>query len=155
MPMQSPITVNAHPNTLAEVPASPADQEALTQLLEQLQAVQSVNRQMQAQNQQIQAQLLQLQAQLNNHQQAPRSRPLPPVPQGNSDYSNYVRLGFRALKWLFLFLVGFSITCVVSASLRAPEVVATLTSLMSLLLTPMVVLTLCIIIGCAILESLR
>jgi len=155
MPMQSPITVNAHLNTGAAVPASSADQEALTQLLEQLQVVQSVNQQMQAQNQQIQAQLFQLQAQLNAQKQASRSRSFQPVPLSNSDHSNYIRLGFRALKWLFLFLVGFSIACVVSASLRAPEVVATLTSLMSLLLAPMVVLTLCIIIGCAILESLR
>lgn len=142
MQMQSPSTVSSPQSNWSELnpDLSPA---ALTQMLEQ----------MQAQNQQIQAQLHQLQAQLNAQKSAGRSRPVPAQPP--SDYSSYVRLGFRALKWLFLFLVGFSIACVVSASLRAPEVVATLTSLMSLLLAPMVVLTLCIIIGCAILESLR
>lgn len=159
MPTLSPESFNTPQSHLSSMPnvSHPDSHEALSLLVEQLKAVQSVNQQMQAQNQQMQEQLFRLQEQLNERDRTQSVRPArayqPPV--AGSDYSNYVRLGFRALKWLFLFLVGFSIACIVSASLQAPEVVDALISLMSMILAPLIVLTLCIIIGCAVLESVR
>lgn len=135
--------------------AQPADSqpsqkdEEIALLTEQLRA-------MHAANQQMQAQLQRLQQQLND-----RDRPIAPMrpiqlsTENASDYSTVVRLGFKALKWLFLFLIGFSIACVVSASLQAPQVLETLISLMSMILAPLIVLTLCVMAGAAILESLK
>lgn len=125
------------------------DAEAITQLTAQLQA-------MEARNQQMQVQLSRLQQQLEDRDRAQMpSRPIQITSDTANDYSMVVRLGFKALKWLFLFLIGFSIACVVSASLQASQVLSALTNLMSLILAPLIVLTLCVMIGAAVLESLK
>ncbi|MDX2240228.1 MAG: hypothetical protein NW224_06050 [Leptolyngbyaceae cyanobacterium bins.302] len=125
------------------------DAETIARLTEQLHA-------MQFSNQQMQAQLQRMQQQLEEHDRVkPPTRPMPITPETANDYSTVIRLGFKALKWLFLFLIGFSIACVVSASLQAEPVLAALISLMSMILAPLIVLTLCVLIGAAVLESLK
>jgi len=125
------------------------DAETIAQLTEQLQA-------MRVNNQQMEAQLRQLQRQLEERDRAQMpNRPIQISLESENDYSTVARMGFKALKWLFLFLVGFSIACVVSASLQLPQVLGALTSLISLVLAPLIVLTLCVLAGTAILESLK
>ncbi len=104
----------------------------------------------------MQPQLTQLQQQLNECDRKNfASNRTQFVVEPANDYSTVIKLGFKALKWLFLFLVGFSIAYIVSASLPAPQVLSALTSLISLILTPLIVLTLCIMASSAILESLK
>jgi uncharacterized coiled-coil protein SlyX len=125
------------------------DAETIAKLTAQLQA-------MQFSNQQMQAQLQRLQQQLEDRDRiTPPTRPIQITPDGGNEYSTVVRLGFKALKWLFLFLIGFSIACVVSASLQAQPVLTALITLMSMILAPLIVLTLCVMIGAALLESLK
>lgn len=122
--------------------------DAIAILTEQLKAAQTAN-------QQLQAQLYWLQQQMEQRDRTVPNRPMPFAPEIPNDYSTVVRLSFKALKWLFLFLVGFSIACVVSASLQAPQVLETLTTLMSMILAPLIVLILCVMVGAAVLESLK
>lgn len=137
-----------HPHNRVS-PMAQNDAETIAHLTAQLQA-------MEARNQQMQAQLQRLQHQLEERDRAQMpNRPIQITPESANDYSNIVRMGFKALKWLFLFLFGFSIACVVSASLQAPQVLAALISLMSMILAPLIVLTLCVIAGAAMLESLK
>lgn len=125
------------------------DAETIARLTEQL-------RVMQSDNQQLQAQLHQMQQQLEDRDRTqPPTRPLQVTSDTANDYSTVVRLSFRALKWLFLFLIGFAIACVVAASLQAQPALAALISLMSMILAPLIVLTLCVMIGAAIVESLK
>lgn len=112
-------------------------------------------RTMQSANQQMQAQLLRLQQQLEERDRPRMQRPIQISSENSSDYSTIVRLGFRALKWLFLFLIGFAIACVVSASLQASQVLDALISLMSTILAPLIVLILCVMAAAAIVESLK
>ena len=147
MPSLSPQRFQ-HPHHSA-IPMVPNNAETIAQLTAQLQAMQSSN-------QQMQAQLQYLQQQLEERERAKMpTRPIQISPETANDYSTVVRLGFKALKWLFLFLIGFSIACVVSASLQVPHVLAALISLMSMILAPLIVLTLCVMAGAAILESLK
>ncbi len=74
---------------------------------------------------------------------------------GLGRYSLIVNLAFRVLSWLFLFVMGFAIALIVSASLNAGAVVNTLLELIKLCLPPLAVLALCIIATTAILESLK
>jgi hypothetical protein len=125
------------------------DVDTIAQLTAQLQT-------MHAHNQQMQAQLSRMQQQLEARDRFDMpNRPIQITSESAHDYSTIVRLSFKALKWLFLFLIGFSIACVVSASLQAPQVLAALISLMSMILAPLIVLTLCVMVGTAILESLK
>ena len=64
-------------------------------------------------------------------------------------------LAFHATKWLFLFLLGFCLAYVFSASLNAVFVVQMLSSLLSLALVPLVVLTFGTIAIAAFLESIK
>ncbi len=152
MPSLSPQNFPRSQNEIAQLlnpQQAPNDSAEIARLTEQLRA-------MHLENQQMQVQLQRMQQQLNE-----RDRPLAPTrpiqisTENANDYSTVVRLGFKALKWLFLFLIGFSIACVVSASLKAPQVLETLISLMSMILAPLIVLTLCVMVGAAILESLK
>lgn len=130
-------------------PKTQDDAETIAKLTAQLQA-------MQFNNQQMQAQLQHLQQQLEYRDRVkPPARPVHITPDSAHEYSTVVRLGFKALKWLFLFLIGFSIACVVSASLQAQPVLSALITLMSMILAPLIVLTLCVMIGAALLESLK
>lgn len=158
------------PATVPQRPASPQGQnpqlsdasnmsqtqtasDAIASLTEQLKAAQATNQQLQAQLYQLQQEMTQ--QRVDQRDRAVPTRPLQPIPELPNDYSTVVRLGFKALKWLFLFLVGFSIACVVSASLQAPQVLDTLISLMSMIIAPLIVLILCVMAGAAILESLK
>ncbi len=133
---------------------STQDTATIAYLTEQLQIAQ-------AHNQHLETQLHWLQQQLENRDRANRERdnlpnqPLNLSPDAFQTYSGVVRLGFRALKWLFLFLMGFSVACVLSASLQAQSVLTVLMGLVSMTLVPLVLLTLCILLGVAILESLK
>jgi hypothetical protein len=122
--------------------------EAVAKLIEQMRTMQNAN-------QQMQAQLLRLQQQLEERDRVRIQRPIQIGNESSNDYSTVVRLGFRALKWLFLFLIGFAIACVVSASLQAPQVLQALMSLISTIVVPLIVLILCVMVGAAIVESLR
>ncbi|MDX2232777.1 MAG: hypothetical protein NW220_24315 [Leptolyngbyaceae cyanobacterium bins.349] len=148
MPSLSPQKLQYPHNSAMPMAASDADK--IAQLTAQLQAMQSSNQQMQMQLQQLQLQLIEE----RDRGQKP-NRLVQLTSETAQDYSVVVRLGFRALKWLFLFLIGFSIACVVSASLGATPVLATLNGLISIILAPLIVLTLCVMIGVAILESLK
>jgi hypothetical protein len=139
--------VSAVPNEDNLFMRSPFSPEEMAQQLEQMQRTQ--------------AQLLQaiyiMQHRINEGiilGQKP-GRPLPAWEETPNDYSLIVRMGFRTLRWLFLFLIGFLIACVMSASLQAKPVVDTLLSIMPAMLPPLIVLTLCVIAGAAILESLK
>ena len=70
-------------------------------------------------------------------------------------YSPPVKLAFSAIRWLFLFLLGFSLACIFSASLNAPQVVTLLLQLFSVCLKPLVVLTFCSVAIAVFLESLK
>lgn len=129
----------------AQLRSSP---EEVARLKEQMRTMQNAN-------QQMQAQLLRLQQQLEERDRLKIHRPVQVGNESSNDYSIVVKLGFRALKWLFLFLVGFAIACVVSASLQAPQVLQALISLISTILTPLIVLILCVMAGAAIVESLK
>jgi hypothetical protein len=122
--------------------------EAFARLLEQMRSMQSAN-------QQMRDQLLRLQQQLEDRDRFKVPPPAQVENGGSSDYSTVVRLGFRALKWLFLFLIGFAIACVVSATLQAPGVLQALISLMSTIMAPLIVLILCVMIAAALFESLK
>lgn len=128
---------------------TPQDAATIAHLTEQLQAMRSSNQQMEAQLRQLQQQL-----EARDRVQMP-TRPIQLTPETTGDYSAVVRLGFKALKWLFLFLIGFSIACVVAASLQVPQVLSALTNLMSLILAPLIVLTLCVMVGSVVLESMK
>jgi hypothetical protein len=110
---------------------------------------------MQNANQQMHTQLLRLQQQLEERDRAPIQSPAQIENEGFYGYSIVVRLGFKSLKWLFLFLIGFAIACIVSASLQAPQVLQALISLMSAILAPLIVLVLCVMAVAAIIESLK
>lgn len=149
MPSLKPPGSQNSPDSQSAQTASGANLETIARLTEELKTMQAVN-------QQMQNQVLWLQQQLTERDRAKASlRPPQFFAEAPNDYSLVVRLGFKALKWLFLFLSGFSIAYVVSASLRASEILAALTSLMSLILVPLIALTLCILVGTAILESLK
>lgn len=122
--------------------------EAVADLIEQMRTMQNAN-------QQMQAQLLRLQQQLEERDRAKIQRPIQISNESSNDYSNVAKLGFRALKWLFLFLIGFAIACVVSASLQAPQVLQALISLMSTVVAPLIILILCVVVGAVIVESLK
>ena len=153
MRSSSPQAVSSHEGQGSRLSAMTIQQSASSEeiavLTEQLRTMQSAN-------QQLQAQLVYLQQQLNERdREVPTPRPPQLLTESPNEYSSIFRLGFKALKWLFLFLVGFAIACVVSASLQAPQVLEALISLMSAILAPLIVLILCIIAGAAILESLK
>jgi len=152
MPSLSPQNFPRSQNEIAQLLNSqqaPNDSAEIARLTEQLRA-------MHLENQQMQTQLQRMQQQLNERDRPlVPTRPIQSLTENANDYSTVVRLGFKALKWLFLFLIGFSIACVVSASLKAPQVLETLISLMSMILAPLIVLTLCVMVGAAILESLK
>jgi hypothetical protein len=122
--------------------------EAYARLMEQM-------RSMQATNQQMQDQLLRLQQQLNERDRPKLHRPARIENEASNDYSAVVRLGFRALKWLFLFLIGVAIACIASAGLQAPGVLQALISLMSTILAPLIVLILCVMATAAVIESMK
>ncbi len=146
-----PPSVNPSPSPNSSIPELSPTQlspEAVARLIEQM-------RTMQQANQQMQAQLLRLQQQLEERDRMRIQRPIQIGNESSNDYSTVVRLGFRALKWLFLFLIGFAIACVVSASLQAPQVLQALMSLISTIVVPLIVLILCVMVGAAIVESLK
>lgn len=146
-----PPSVNPPPPSNSSIPELSPTQlspEAVARLIEQM-------RTMQHANQQMQAQLLRLQQQLEERDRMRVQRPIEIGNESSNDYSTVVRLGFRALKWLFLFLIGFAIACVVSASLQAPQVLQALMSLISTIVVPLIVLILCVMVGAAIVESLK
>lgn len=151
--MRSPGPPSANPpsppnSSVPELSQTQLSPEAVAKLIEQMRTMQNAN-------QQMQAQLLRLQQQLEERDRVRIQRPIQIGNESSNDYSTVVRLGFRALKWLFLFLIGFAIACVVSASLQAPQVLQALMSLISTIVVPLIVLILCVMVGAAIVESLR
>lgn len=77
-----------------------------------------------------------------------------PEPE-NTIYSPIIKLSFRAMKLLFLFLAGFAIAYVLAGSLGATQVTEGLQILMSVWLTPLAGLTFCTIAVAAIVESFK
>lgn len=71
------------------------------------------------------------------------------------DYSPLMKLGFRTLKGFFLFITGFCIAYLFSASLNATAVVARLHELAMLGFMPMIAFTFSVMAIVAVLESFR
>ncbi|NJN91590.1 MAG: hypothetical protein HC878_15320 [Leptolyngbyaceae cyanobacterium SL_5_14] len=63
------------------------------------------------------------------------------------DYNLVIKMGFRSLKWLFLFLIGFLIACIMSSSLQAKSVMEMLIMIMPAILPHLTGLTLCVMVG--------
>jgi hypothetical protein len=142
-PQPSGSVLPSESNAFTRSPVSP---EEMTRQMEEMQMTQ--------------AQILQVMHILQQHMKETNSspqklRPTPDYPDRPHDYSLIMRMAFRALKWLFLFLIGFLTAAIVSASLQAKPVVDMLIHLMPALLPPLIVLTLCVMAGAAILESLK
>ena len=70
-------------------------------------------------------------------------------------YSPAVELAFAALKYFFLFLAGFTIAHILSASLGASQIVELLFGLFTFCLKPLAALTFCIVALVALVESLK
>ena len=73
----------------------------------------------------------------------------------NTIYSPIVKLSFKAMKLLFLFLAGFAIAYILAGSLGASDVIDGLQTLISVWLMPLAALVFCTIAAAAIIESLK
>jgi hypothetical protein len=105
---------------------------------------------------QIQQEILQQQLQARDRTSFQRYNRFPEFQaNGFNRYSPAVNLAFGVLKWLFLFIVGFVIACVVSYTMGAQDVVNMLLQLMQLCFVPLTIFTLCVITIVTILESLQ
>lgn len=72
-----------------------------------------------------------------------------------ADYSPLIKMGFSTLKGFFLFIAGFCIAYLFSASLNAASVVAHLHALAVIGFMPMVAFTFSVMAIVAVLESFR
>lgn len=70
-------------------------------------------------------------------------------------YSPSVRLAFRIVKWFFLFLIGFAVISVFSATLGGEQFFKPLLSLLEPVLVPVVIVTFCTVAVVVIFESLK
>ncbi|EKQ70532.1 hypothetical protein OsccyDRAFT_0826 [Leptolyngbyaceae cyanobacterium JSC-12] len=99
MPSLSPQNFPRSQNEIAQLLNSqqaPNDSAEIARLTEQLRA-------MHLENQQMQTQLQRMQQQLNERDRPlVPTRPIQSLTENANDYSTVVRLGFKALKWLFL-----------------------------------------------------
>ncbi|WP_421657174.1 hypothetical protein [Leptothermofonsia sp. ETS-13] len=110
-----------------------------------------------------QIRLMQIQQEMMQQQLDGRDRNSTPRPnrffehQTNSSnrYSPAVNLAFGVLRWLFLFVVGLTIACTVSAAMGAIHLVDMLLKLTELCLVPLTIFTLCVVTIVTIIESLR
>jgi hypothetical protein len=73
----------------------------------------------------------------------------------NTTYSPIVKLSFKAMKLLFLFLAGFAIAYILAGSLGASQVMDVLQILISVWLMPLAALVFCTIAVASIIESLK
>ncbi len=73
----------------------------------------------------------------------------------NTIYSPIVKLSFKAMKLLFLFLAGFALTYILAGSLGALQVTEILQILMSVWLMPLVAMTFCIVALASLVESFK
>ena len=73
-----------------------------------------------------------------------------------TEYSSIVKIAFKALKFLFLVLVGFALAYVLSVGLSAPHpVISALRDLASSWLLPLIAVTFCVIAVASLNESLK
>lgn len=73
-----------------------------------------------------------------------------------SDDSPMVKTALRSLKWLFLFLAGFALACILAVSLRVPnEAISLLVAFLQSWLLPLVGLTFAIVAVAVLRESLK
>ena len=72
-----------------------------------------------------------------------------------TNYSSIVKLSFKAMKLLFMFLVGFALVYILAGSLNASSVTEILRMLMSVWLMPLAAMTFCMIAVASIVESLK
>lgn len=142
-PMDSPQAPQSHiPTQVVTDPV--ADAPEIAQLYEQI-------RQMQIQQEVLRQQLLARDRAQNSYS----NRFFEFQAGSPSHYSPAVNLAFSVLKWLFLFVVGFVIACIVSATMGASDIVQTLVKLMELCLVPLTIFTLCVVATVTIFESLH
>jgi NADH:ubiquinone oxidoreductase subunit H len=66
-------------------------------------------------------------------------------PHKSPPYSSNIQLAQKAIQWLFLFVVGLAMACLISATFSAHYLVDVLMELAWICLPPLAVLTLCII----------
>lgn len=71
-------------------------------------------------------------------------------------YSPIVQAAFKSMKWLFLFLAGFALACIISVGLRTPNnITLVLFDLLQFWLPPLAALVFVIVAIAAVLESLK
>ncbi|QZZ21616.1 hypothetical protein J5X98_03910 [Leptothermofonsia sichuanensis E412] len=78
-----------------------------------------------------------------------------PISDPSIRYSPSFILGFRVMKWCFLFVVGFAIAFVFSQSVGATSLASAILAFTLRLFVPLVALTFCTIALIIFLESLR
>ena len=110
-----------------------------------------------AQNNLLQAQLHTVQNRLDviEEMAAPINRRYRAPDPENTIYSPIVKLSFKAMKLLFMFMAGFALAYVLAGGLGASNVMEVLQILMSVWLLPLTALTFCIIALAAIVESFK
>lgn len=105
----------------------------------------------------LQTQLYTLQYRLNELEQAadPIDRRYRAPDPENTIYSPIVKLSFKAIKLLFLFLAGFALTYILAGSLGASEVTDVLRILISVWLMPLIAMTFGTIALASLVESFK
>lgn len=78
-----------------------------------------------------------------------------PIANPSARYSPSFILGFRVVKWCFLFVVGFAIAFVFSQSVGATSLASAILTFTLRLFAPLIALTFCTIALIIFLESLR
>ncbi len=73
----------------------------------------------------------------------------------NTVYSPIVKLSFKAMKLLFLFLAGFALAYILAGSLGASEVTEVLQILISVWIMPLIAMTFCTIALASLVESFK
>ena len=77
-----------------------------------------------------------------------------PEPE-NTIYSPIVKLSFKAMKLLFLFLAGFALAYILAGYLGASSITEILQILMSVWLMPLIAMTFCIVALASLVESFK
>ena len=92
---------------------------------------------------------------LEFHQMRPFNQTFTPETT-QTQYSPIVQAAFKSMKWLFLFLAGFALACILSVGLRTPNsITSTLLDQLQFWLLPLAVLVFAIVVIAAVLESLK
>lgn len=70
-------------------------------------------------------------------------------------YAPSIRLAFQSIKWFFLFLIGFAVVFIFSATLGGRQISELLLSFLTPVLIPVAIVTFCTVAVVVIFESLK